>query len=222
MGDNQSVTCPNCGAVLPVGLEACSHCGALLAQPEALDVEPGSLLPAEPVLLPAPVATAEPPAPPPVLPDGFRASYHTTTDSSLGVKRVTSTKVNLKIPQEAVDKQRWLTPEQWDRLLDTYEAAMAEHMRVDLQAGQPLSLAAESGATPTAWDQVGDALTPEQRSEIEQSLRRLLSATAQSSTLPPVIAPPATMKVKGSATCGVVVFMLGLMAAGATVYFLAR
>jgi len=218
MSDNLSVTCPNCGAVLPEGLEACSHCGALLAQPEALDVEPGSLPPAEPVLPPVPTATPESPAPPPALPDGFRANYRTTTDSSLGVKRVTSTKVNLKIPQEAVDKQRWLTPEQWERLLEAYGATMAEHMKVDLQAGQPLSLAAESGATPIAWDQVGDPLTQEQRAEIEQGLRRLLSATA----LPEATASPLRMQAKGSATCGVVIFMLGLMAAGATVYLLAR
>ena len=224
MSDNLSVTCPNCGAALPEGLEACSHCGALLAQPQLVATELASL-PAPPPQSPAAQA--------PLPPTDFSASASATLGGGLRVNRVTNAKVYLTIPQSAVDKQGWLTSEQWERLIAAYSRAFADHVKMDMAAGQPLDVGDismlcakwDSGITAVPWEQVGDSLTTDQRDEIERGLHGLLASlraagAATPSDLPTAIAAPPP--AKGSATCGIVIFVLGLMAAGATAYFLAR
>ncbi|MEN6641928.1 MAG: zinc ribbon domain-containing protein [Armatimonadia bacterium] len=226
MSDRPSVECPNCGVVLPEGLETCSHCGTALQKAEDLDI---TLVPAAAQTAPQPAPPVTPPPvparpamPPLDLPADTSVSTTATLAGGIRINRVTSAKVNLKIPQEAVDKQHWLTPEQWERLLQVYSAALAEHMKADMRAGQAFDLFAESGETVLDWAPVGDQLTPAQRSQIEQGLRQILgatNATIEAPTIPGIIvSPPA--RVRFSAGCLVPTLFASLLIVAATLHTL--
>lgn len=194
MDDQLETTCPNCGAVLPTGLESCSHCGALLAQPEVLDTEVDPLTGEEL----APALASEPENAPPELPEPVAGS-------PLRINRKISAMMKLKIRQETVDGERWLSEAQWERVLELYQAALADRMLLGMEAGQPLDPAPQSTRVLVPWDQVGDDLTDSQRAEIENGLHQLLGARL-------------TGPARGSAGCMVLMFIIGLLAAGATFY----
>lgn len=212
MANENETTCPNCGAPLRAGLESCSHCGAMLAQPEALDVEPNPLLTmAE--LAPEPEPTPEPPAAPAVV-----GAVETPTAH---VIRAAAARINQKIPQEAVDKQRWLSEAQWERVLELYQAALTDRLRLDMEAGRPLDLTQQSARVLVPWDQVGDNLTESQRVEIEQGLHQLLGSAAQKTTTSAqTVTPGGTPQAYMPAGCTVLIFIVGLLAAGATFYLI--
>lgn len=210
MSNENETTCPNCGALMPEGIESCSHCGALLPQPQSTATAPTPVVQTapepEPLSAPEPLPEPVPPTPAPALP--------------VQVKRTTSLKLNLKISQEAVDKQGWLAPEQWDRLLEQFQQALANRLlQADWQSGQPLDVAAESSGLAIRWEEVGDQLTDAQHAELEQGLQRLVASVGSiPGATPEVVTSPE--RTKASVSCSTTLFVVGIMAAAVTCHFL--
>ncbi len=196
---------------MPDDSETCSHCGAVLRSPDTTEPTP-------PVAATPPVpATPRPPEPivvPPLPPTAAP-----TPGRVVSVNRTVTAQVHLSFPQEAVDKQRWLTEEQWRRLMEAYEEQLAARMNADLQSGQAVDLATESGGVHVAWEQVGDRLDPAQRVEIEQGLQQLLSGTPTIPPTPGVAVPPVVVRtpvrVRTSIGCSLPWVALAVTLAGA-------
>lgn len=216
MTDTGGTTCPNCGAVMPDDSEACSHCGTILhdvpaAEPAPMP-QPAAMAPELASLAPPPLPTIEPPG--------------SSAGRVVSVTRTVKTNINLRLPQEAVDKQHWLTSDQWQRLLDAYEQQLAARMKADVEAGRTPDVAAESAALPVPWDQVGDTLTPAQRQEIERGLRQLLGsvggASTQESARSVLVVKTPSIRIKATDGCGALALMAILLALGLLAYILAH
>ena len=198
---------------MPDDSETCSHCGAVLRSPDTTEPTPPvtpTAPPPEPSAPAAPEPLALPPLPPIPAPTPGRV---------VSVNRAVTAQVRLSFPQEAVDKQHWLTADQWRRLVELYEEQLAARMKADLQSGQAVDLATESGGVHVPWEQVGDRLDPAQRVEIEQGLHRLLGSTPVLPPSPGVDMPPAVVRtpvrVRTSIGCGPLGLALAVMLAGA-------
>lgn len=203
---------------MPDDSETCSHCGAVLRSPDPTEPSPPvAATPPVPATPRPPESIIVPPLPPTAGP---------TPGGVVSVNRTVTAQVHLSFPQEAVDKQQWLTEEQWRRLMEAYEEQLAARMRTDLQSGQALDLATESRSVRVPWEQVGDQLDPAQRLEIEQRLQQLLSSTPALPPTPGVAMPPVVVRTpvraRTSIGCSLLWLALAVTLAGAVLCVVAH
>jgi hypothetical protein len=211
MSGTGEFTCPECGTLLPEGLSQCSHCGATLAQPEA-----APLPSAPPVALPEP----PPPAPPP------HAAVSAGAAASLGIRtqRHATTNINLKLSQATIDKQGWLTPDQWEQLMTAYDQALGDYLSAQMEAGQTADLisALQQVALPETALPAG--LAADQVQTLQSAIRDTFAniqfvPNNASPTIPAItLGNPQRASVKASCSTALLVFLLGLMAMGLASY----
>lgn len=79
--------------------------------------------------------------------------------------------LRLNIPQETLDRHRYLTPEQWSRLLAAYNEALTRYAQQQLDIGREVVLAEALRVVPLPWRRTQIELPTAQRLEIEQNVQ---------------------------------------------------